>query len=62
MALATITINADANLGGTTQAPVFIGTSPPAVLANGTLWFQSEQGVLLCYYVDADSGQWVRVG
>jgi hypothetical protein len=54
-------IAASSSYGGTTQTPVFMGTSPPAVAAQGTLWFNTEFGGLFVYYVDADGGQWVRI-
>lgn len=61
MALATITINADAAAGGTTQAPVYVSATAPAVPAQGSLWMSTETGRIYCYYVDADSSQWVEV-
>lgn len=61
MALTTITISADAAAGGTTQAPVYIGTTAPAVPAHGSLWWNSETGRMYLYYVDANSSQWVSL-
>lgn len=62
MALATITITADAAAGGTSQAPVWMGDSAPAVPANGSLWFSSQSGFMYCYYNDGSSSQWIQVG
>ena len=44
---------------GTTNVPS--GTAPPTSPApeSGNLWFNSEEGRLYIYYVDADSSQWV---
>ena len=44
---------------GTTNVPS--GTTPPTSPAPeaGNLWFNSEEGRLYIYYVDADSSQWV---
>lgn len=61
MALTTITISASASFGGTTQAPVSVASSAPAVLAQGSLWFNQETGRLCCYYDDGSSQQWVEV-
>lgn len=62
MAVATISIAANAGQGGTTQAPVFMSATPPAVPANGSLWWNSETGRLHVYYVDANSQAWVQIG
>lgn len=62
MAIATITINANAAFGGTTQNIDHVGITPPAVVGPGTRWWNSEIGRMLMYYVDADSSQWVEVG
>ena len=35
------------------------GLSPPAVRGEGTLWWNTEDGVLYVWYKDADSEQWV---
>lgn len=61
MAIATISIAADAAKGGTTQAPVFVQGTAPTVPANGSLWFNTEMGRLYMYYVDANTSQWIEV-
>jgi hypothetical protein len=61
MALANITISANAALGGTNQFVVTISSTPPAVPAQGNLWFNQDIGRLLVYYIDANSSQWVQV-
>ena len=61
MAIATISIAADAAKGGTTQAPVYMSETAPAVAADGSLWFKTSTCRLYVYYVDGSSGQWVEV-
>lgn len=64
MALSTITISADASYGGTTQAPVYMSASAPATPANGSLWWNTDNGALCVYFDDGSgspSAQWVRV-
>lgn len=61
MALANITISVSSSFGGTTQAPVYIGAAAPSVPVNGTLWMSTETGRLYCYYIDANTSQWVEV-
>ena len=36
------------------------GTTPPANPANGTFWWDSENGQLYIYYTDANSSQWMQ--
>ncbi len=61
MAMASITIATNAAMGGTTQAPVFIGDSPPAVASHGSLWLNTNFVRLFVYYDDGTSTQWIQV-
>jgi hypothetical protein len=45
-----------------TGASLYIGDSPPANPASGTMWFESTTGKTYIYYKDADSSQWVELG
>lgn len=42
------------SLGGST-----VSSDPPTTAANGDLWWDSDNGKLYIYYVDANSSQWV---
>ena len=35
------------------------GLTPPASPTNGTFWWDSDNGQLYTYYVDANSSQWI---
>jgi hypothetical protein len=45
-----------------TGASLYIGDSPPANPAGGTMWFESTTGKTYVYYKDADGNQWVELG
>jgi hypothetical protein len=52
------------NYGGTTQAPVYMSTSPPPVAVSGSLWWDTDYGKLYVYYVEPgspSSSQWVSI-
>lgn len=34
----------------------------PSFPAHGTLWFETDTGILWVYYMDGTSNQWVQVG
>ena len=55
----SFTDNAGTGGGGGSGASVTISTSPPVSPTAGSLWFNSESGVLYIYYDDGDSQQWV---
>lgn len=42
-----------------TGATMHVGVAPPADPQNGNLWWNTEVGRLLVYYVDGASSQWV---
>jgi hypothetical protein len=60
MAIATVTVATSAAAGGTTQAPVFTSDTAPTVPANGSLWWKTDEGIMLLYYDDGSSAQWVE--
>ena len=35
------------------------GLAPPVAPTNGTFWWDSENGQLYTYYIDANSAQWI---
>ena len=37
------------------------GPNPPANPVEGTLWYNTDSGILYTYYVDTDSSQWVNI-
>lgn len=42
-------------------ASVHVGETPPTEdVEQGDLWWNSEEGILYIYYVDADTSQWVQ--
>jgi hypothetical protein len=41
---------------------VFIGDNPPPNPTHGMLWWESDTGLLLIYYDDGNSVQWVSAG
>ena len=49
--------------GGGGGASISVGTTPPSDPAVGALWFDTDNGILYVWYVDADqtgtAGQWV---
>ena len=45
--------------GGGGGASVTVSDTPPANSIQGDLWWDSAEGNLYIYYVDADSNQWV---
>ncbi len=51
------TLIALAGAGGS----IFSDTPPPSP-ANGTLWFETDTGILWVWYDDGNSQQWVQVG
>jgi hypothetical protein len=42
-------------------APVYVQDSPPGGVAAGSLWWESDTGLLYISYQDADSTQWVAI-
>jgi hypothetical protein len=38
---------------------VFVGDTPPTGVSVGSLWWESDSGLLYIYYNDGDSIQWV---
>lgn len=56
-----ITPTAQQMYGGSIQATVYMGESPPAVAAHGSLWFNTTYGRLHVFYDDGSSQQWVHV-
>lgn len=46
-------------IGGGGGASVTVSTTAPSSPASGDLWWNSEEGKLKIYYVDANSSQWV---
>jgi hypothetical protein len=49
--------------GATGDPGKFITSStPPEDPVNGDVWFNTTTGVILVYYIDEDSGQWVESG
>jgi hypothetical protein len=45
--------------GGTVGQPIYISDTPPTGAPAGSLWWESDSGVLYIYYNDGDSMQWV---
>ena len=45
--------------GSSSNSFVYVSDSPPANVANGFLWWQSNTGSLYIRYGDGDSSQWV---
>jgi len=45
--------------GSSTNSVVFVSDTAPSGIANGTLWWNSNDGTLYIYYADTDSSQWV---
>lgn len=43
------------------RVTVFMSPTPPLSPANGELWFDTERGKLMIFYVDVDSGQWLQI-
>ena len=62
-AVATITASVSSSYGGTTQAVVFMSLTPPAVAAQGALWYSLDNGRLHVFY-DQGGGvtQWLQIG
>jgi hypothetical protein len=40
---------------------ITISDSPPAIAADGDMWWESDTGALWLWYVDPDGAQWVQV-
>jgi hypothetical protein len=38
---------------------LYIGDAPPSPVQDGSLWWDSDRGMLLVYYFDGDTRQWV---
>jgi hypothetical protein len=45
--------------GGTVGQPIYISDTAPTGAPAGSLWWESDTGVLYIYYNDGDSMQWV---
>lgn len=56
---ATTFLRGDRTWAPFTGATMHVGATPPADPQNGNLWWNTEIGRLLVYYVDGDSSQWV---
>ena len=48
-------------IGGGGGSSVTVSATAPSSPQNGDQWFNSNDGSLAVYYVDADTGQWVTV-
>lgn len=46
--------------GGGGNVNFSFSSTPPASPGAGDQWFDSDNGVLYVYVVDADSGQWIQ--
>jgi hypothetical protein len=48
--------------GGGGGATLMISDTPPGSPTPGTLWFETDTGILWVYYTDINSSQWVAIG